>query len=159
MRELTPEGFDMVVKPVPGAQDASTKDSIIAWSGENFFVPANGENPTGGMEYLRALMSKENAKWFAENVTGTGAAGTSPTEGFSLTTWCEGWSSEGATPPDRVERGAFRGVSRGSSESRLAGSSDPAGLRSSATHFRIGLPIRTSLFSGEPEDRSWWMPG
>ncbi len=67
MRELTPEGFDMVVKPVPGA-DASTSHSIYATAGEPFIVPVNGENPTGGMEYLRALMSRENAKWFAQNV-------------------------------------------------------------------------------------------
>ena len=26
------------------------------------------------------------------------------------------------------------------------------------SHFRIGFPIRTPLLSGEPEDRSWWMP-
>lgn len=26
------------------------------------------------------------------------------------------------------------------------------------SHFRIGIPIRTPLLSGEPEDRSWWMP-
>jgi hypothetical protein len=31
--------------------------------------------------------------------------------------------------------------------------------RSSTSHIRIGFPIRTSLLSGEPEDRSWWMPG
>jgi N-acetylglucosamine transport system substrate-binding protein len=69
MRDLTPEGFDMVVAPVPGATDASTFDSILAWSGENFIVPTNGANPTGGLEYLRCLMSKANAKWFAENVS------------------------------------------------------------------------------------------
>ena len=67
MRDLTPEGFDMVVAPVPnqGEEDFA---SILAWSGEEFIVPANGENPIGGLEYLRALMSKENAKWFAQNV-------------------------------------------------------------------------------------------
>ncbi len=68
MRDLTPEGFDMVIKPVPGAEDESTYNSVLAWSGENFIVPANGENPIGGMEYLRCLMSKANAKWFAQNV-------------------------------------------------------------------------------------------
>ena len=68
MRDLTPDDFDMVVKPVPGAQDASTAASILAWSGEEFIVPSLGENSTGGLEYLRCLMSKENAKWFAQNV-------------------------------------------------------------------------------------------
>ena len=68
MRDLTPEDFNMVVKPVPGTRTRAPVDSILAWSGENFIVPTNGENPDGGMEYLRALMSKENAKWFAQNV-------------------------------------------------------------------------------------------
>lgn len=67
MRDLTPENFDMVVKPVPGPTE-DTYNSIMAWSGENFFVPSQGENPTGGMEYLRCLMSKANAQWFAQNV-------------------------------------------------------------------------------------------
>jgi len=67
MREMTPDDFNMVVKPVPGT-DPSTSNSILAWSGENFIVPANGENPVGGLEYLRALMSVENAKYLAENV-------------------------------------------------------------------------------------------
>jgi N-acetylglucosamine transport system substrate-binding protein len=67
MREMTPDNFNMVVKPVPGT-DPSTSNSILAWSGENFIVPATGENPIGGLEYLRALMSVENAKYLAENV-------------------------------------------------------------------------------------------
>jgi N-acetylglucosamine transport system substrate-binding protein len=67
MRELTPENFNMVVKPVPGPTE-ETYNSIMAWSGENFIVPSQGENPTGGMEYLRCLMSKANAQWFAQNV-------------------------------------------------------------------------------------------
>lgn len=67
MRDLTPENFNMVVKPVPGPTE-ETYSSIMAWSGENFIVPSQGENPTGGMEYLRCLMSKANAQWFAQNV-------------------------------------------------------------------------------------------
>lgn len=68
MRDMTPEDFNMVVKPVPGAQDESTYASILAWAGENFIVPSQGQNTTGGLEYLRCLMCKENAKWFAQNV-------------------------------------------------------------------------------------------
>ncbi len=68
MRDLTPEGFDMVVKRRTRHRTKSTGHSILAWSGENFIVPTNGENPEAGMDYLRALMSKENAKWFAQNV-------------------------------------------------------------------------------------------
>lgn len=69
MRDMTPDNFNMVVAPVPGAVDASTADSILAWSGENFIVPTNAVNPIGGLEYLRCLMSVENAKWFAQNVS------------------------------------------------------------------------------------------
>ncbi len=69
MRDMTPDTFSMVVKPVPGAQDESTYASVMAWSGENFFVPSAAVNTIGGLEYLRALMSKENAKWFAQNVS------------------------------------------------------------------------------------------
>ena len=89
MRDLTPDGFDMVVEPVPGATDASTFDSILAWAGESFIVPAKGQNPTGGMEYLRCLMSKDNAKWFAKNVSaimpvtgGTQGVDLSPDDGL-----------------------------------------------------------------------------
>ena len=67
MREQTPEDFDMVVKPVPALTE-ETYPYVGAWSGENFIVPSEGENPTGGMEYLRCLMSKANAQWFAQNV-------------------------------------------------------------------------------------------
>ncbi|MEZ4638235.1 MAG: extracellular solute-binding protein [Caldilineaceae bacterium] len=67
MRELTPENFNMVVKPVPGETE-DVYASIGAWAGETFIVPSQGNNPVGGMEYLRCLMSKENAKWFAQNV-------------------------------------------------------------------------------------------
>jgi N-acetylglucosamine transport system substrate-binding protein len=67
MRELTPENFNMVVKPVPGPTE-DTYHSIMAWSGENFIVPSQAQNTVGGMEYLRCLMSKANAQWFAQNV-------------------------------------------------------------------------------------------
>lgn len=69
MRDMTPDNFNMVVKPVPGAQDESTYASVMAWSGENFIVPSQAVNTIGGMEFLRCLMSKENAKWFAQNVS------------------------------------------------------------------------------------------
>lgn len=68
MRDVTPEDFDMVVSPVPGPTE-ETFNSIHAWAGEPFFVPSQAENPTGGMEYMRVLMSKANAQFFAENVS------------------------------------------------------------------------------------------
>ncbi len=67
MRDQTPEDFNMVVKPVPASTE-ETYPYVGAWAGENFFVPSEAENPAGGMEYLRCLMSKENAQWFAQNV-------------------------------------------------------------------------------------------
>lgn len=67
MRELTPEDFNMVIKPVPGATEEDYS-GVGAWAGENFIVPSAGANVAGGMEYLRCLMSKANAQWFAQNV-------------------------------------------------------------------------------------------
>lgn len=68
MKEVTPDGFDMVIAPIP-ALDESTAPSIMASSGETFFVPSAAKNPEAGMEYIRCLMSKENAKFFAKNVS------------------------------------------------------------------------------------------
>ncbi len=67
MRSVTPEGFNMVVAPVPAA-DPMTASWIDASSGEPFMVFANGKNPVAGMEFLRCLMSKEGAKFFAQKV-------------------------------------------------------------------------------------------
>ncbi len=67
MRTVTPEGFDMVIAPVP-AVDPATFSSIDAAAGEPFVVFANGKNPVAGMEFLRCLMSKEGAKFFAQKV-------------------------------------------------------------------------------------------
>lgn len=67
MRSLTPDGFDMVIKPVP-ADSPDNLNWIDASSGEPFMVFANGKNPIAGMEFLRCLMSKEGAKFFAQEV-------------------------------------------------------------------------------------------
>ena len=68
MKDLTPEGFDMVVKPVPGP-DAATTPSIYASSGEIYFVPSAAKNVKGGMEFMRCMLSKDSAKYFAQNVS------------------------------------------------------------------------------------------
>ena len=57
----------MVIKPVP-SDDASRLSWIDASSGEPFMVFSNGKNPVAGMEFLGCLLSKESAKWFAQNV-------------------------------------------------------------------------------------------
>ena len=68
MRELTPEGFDMVVKPVPGP-DESSYHSVGAWPGEPYIVPVNAANVTGGMEFMRCMLSKANAQFFAKEIS------------------------------------------------------------------------------------------
>jgi N-acetylglucosamine transport system substrate-binding protein len=68
MRTLTPEGFNMVIKPVPGptAEDYS---SILAWPGEPYIVPKNAANVIGGMEFMRCMLSKANAQFFAQEIS------------------------------------------------------------------------------------------
>jgi N-acetylglucosamine transport system substrate-binding protein len=87
MRALTPEGFDMVVNPVPAA-DEEDSNSIYASSGEIYFVPSQAAHPRGGMEFLRCLLSRESAKFFAENV-GAIMPVIGGTEGIELTTAME----------------------------------------------------------------------
>jgi N-acetylglucosamine transport system substrate-binding protein len=68
MKDLIPEGFDMVVAPTPSlAGDKVPFEGIIAGAGEPFIVPAKGKNVQGGKEWLRLLFSKEGGKFFAEN--------------------------------------------------------------------------------------------
>ena len=68
MKDVIPEGFQMVVKPVPNltAEDALPFDAVQASAGEDFIVFANGANPQGGKEYLRMLFSQEGARFFSE---------------------------------------------------------------------------------------------
>ncbi len=68
MRDLTPENFDMVVKPVPG-QDADVYSALLAWPGEPYIVPVNGANVVGGMEFMRCMLSKANAQFFAKEIS------------------------------------------------------------------------------------------
>ncbi|MCY4464017.1 MAG: N-acetylglucosamine/diacetylchitobiose ABC transporter substrate-binding protein [Chloroflexi bacterium] len=68
MRELTPAGFDMVIKPVPGP-DESSYHSLVAWPGEPYIVPVNAANVVGGMEFMRCMLSKANAQFFAKEIS------------------------------------------------------------------------------------------
>jgi len=67
MKDVIPEGFEMIVKASPGLGDGDalpqTAGNITA--GETFIVPT-GNNPLGGMEYLRLLFSKDGARTFSE---------------------------------------------------------------------------------------------
>lgn len=68
MKDLIPEGFNMVVAPTPSLPgDKVPFEGIIASSGEPFIVPSQGKNVQGGKEWLRLLFSVEGGKFFAEN--------------------------------------------------------------------------------------------
>jgi N-acetylglucosamine transport system substrate-binding protein len=69
MKTVTPADFNMVVSNVPGYTDgAGDQTAVNAGGGETFVVPSKAKNVKGGMEYLRVLLSKDSAKYFAENV-------------------------------------------------------------------------------------------
>jgi N-acetylglucosamine transport system substrate-binding protein len=70
MKTVTPDGFDMVVQNVPGYADGKGDNiTVNASGGETYIVPSKAKNTKGGLEYLRMLMSKDSAKYFAENVS------------------------------------------------------------------------------------------
>ncbi|MEA3406809.1 MAG: N-acetylglucosamine/diacetylchitobiose ABC transporter substrate-binding protein [Chloroflexota bacterium] len=70
MKTITPEGFDMVVKPVPAVADGEgSYEALMTASGEIYFVPAEAKHPQCGMEFLRILLSKASAAYFAEEVS------------------------------------------------------------------------------------------
>jgi len=65
---VTPDGFDMVMAPVPALSTADKLPvtALQAASSESFIVPAKAKNPRGGLEFLRILFSTTAAKRFAE---------------------------------------------------------------------------------------------
>lgn len=68
MKDLIPEGFEMVVDPSPSLEgDVLPFSAIGAWAGENFHVSEQGKNVQGGKEWLRLLFSKEGGKFFSED--------------------------------------------------------------------------------------------
>lgn len=68
MKGVIPEGFEMVVQPIPSlADDKLPYEAVIATAGEGFIVPSQGKNVKGGMEWLRLLFSVEGGKFFAES--------------------------------------------------------------------------------------------
>jgi N-acetylglucosamine transport system substrate-binding protein len=69
MKDQTPAEFAMTATGIPGYKDGKGDiNAIAAGGGEPFVVFAKGKNPKGGMEFLRAQVSRSSAKWFAENV-------------------------------------------------------------------------------------------
>jgi len=70
MKTVTPADFNMVMGGIPGFKDGKgDQKGIMANGGETFVVPAKAKNTKGGLEYLRCILSKSSAKWFAENVS------------------------------------------------------------------------------------------
>jgi N-acetylglucosamine transport system substrate-binding protein len=68
MKDLIPEGFEMVVDPSPSLEgDVLPFTAIGAWAGEEFHVSEQGKNVQGGKEWLRLLFSKEGGKFFSED--------------------------------------------------------------------------------------------
>jgi N-acetylglucosamine transport system substrate-binding protein len=64
MKTSTPADFNMVIDQPPGDSNGT-----LAAGGEPFCVPSKAKNTLAGMEYLRCLMSKDSAKYFAVNVS------------------------------------------------------------------------------------------
>lgn len=66
--EITPDGFDMVVTSTPAltSSDVLPVAAIRGKGGEPFIVPIDAENPTGGMELLRILLSSQAAGSFTD---------------------------------------------------------------------------------------------
>lgn len=62
-KQSTPPDFEYGVFPIPSltGSDKLPQPAIHSVPIGNFFVAANSKNPRGGMEYLRAMLSKEGA--------------------------------------------------------------------------------------------------
>jgi N-acetylglucosamine transport system substrate-binding protein len=69
MKTILPADFDttMAICP-PFADGVGNPKAAQTGGGEPFIVPSKAKNVKHGMEYLRFLMSKAEAKYFAENV-------------------------------------------------------------------------------------------
>jgi N-acetylglucosamine transport system substrate-binding protein len=69
-KTTTPDDFEYGMFPIPDftASDKMPYGTLHTQPGESFIVPAKGANPQGGMEYLRAMLSKKAAGDFSELV-------------------------------------------------------------------------------------------
>lgn len=69
MTNVTPEGFDMAITPVPLMDPATAAmdfKTLQVTPGEPFIIPAAAKNPKGALEYLRAMLSKDSAAEFSQ---------------------------------------------------------------------------------------------
>lgn len=69
-KTTTPPDFEYGMFPLPdfGGSDKMPYGTLHTQPGENFIVAAKSANPEGGMEYLRAMLSKKAAGDFSELV-------------------------------------------------------------------------------------------
>jgi N-acetylglucosamine transport system substrate-binding protein len=69
-KTTTPPDFAYGMFPIPdfSSSDKMPYGTLHTAPGESFIVPAKGANPQGGMEYLRAMLSKKAAGEFSEMV-------------------------------------------------------------------------------------------
>jgi N-acetylglucosamine transport system substrate-binding protein len=66
MAGLIPEGFDMVIAPVPPVEGSVIPlEGLFSSAGETFIVPSAANNVQGGKEWLRMLFSKEGGAEFS----------------------------------------------------------------------------------------------
>ncbi len=62
--------FKATATGIPGFKDGKGDiKAVAAGGGEPFWVPSKAKNVKGGMEFLRTILSRSSAKWFAENVS------------------------------------------------------------------------------------------
>lgn len=87
MAGVIPEGFEMVVAPLPSltASDALPFEATQVSAGEDFIVFSQANNVQGGKEYLRLLFSQEAGRFFTE-ATGSLTAVQGAAEGLDLST-------------------------------------------------------------------------
>ena len=69
-KDTTPADFDYAMFPIPDVtgSDKMPYGTLHTQPGESFIVPSKGANPRGGMEYLRAMLSKKAAGEFSKLV-------------------------------------------------------------------------------------------
>ncbi|WP_394216876.1 N-acetylglucosamine/diacetylchitobiose ABC transporter substrate-binding protein [Brachybacterium vulturis] len=65
---ITPEDYEMVGVPTPqlSTGGAMPAEAIHGTAGEPFFVPSDAANGPGGLEFLRVMLSKEQAQNFSK---------------------------------------------------------------------------------------------
>jgi N-acetylglucosamine transport system substrate-binding protein len=68
MAKTMPPGVKLAVAPPWDltSSDKAKYGSVHAAPGEGFIVPTKGKNVAGGLEYLRMMLGKEQARKFAE---------------------------------------------------------------------------------------------